>query len=501
MKKKIAIIGSGLGGLVAGNLLAKKGHRVTIYEAHTAPGGYTAGFWRKGFYFESGTLSLESTPTLYKALDDIGVRDRIRLVRKQDRFLTPYFDTTFETMQGFKDVLYKAFPADKKGLDGYFAELDPFSKALRPFINKVMPTLFSGPRRFVALAPYLFKGRPLMKFVRKYKDTTCDELAERHFPRGSALNRILTGIGYPNMGVTALAGMFAAIAEDYWYLADGMQRLADVLADAFRSAGGDLRLGVRVTKILTSEGRAVGVEAEGARLESDVVISACDYKRTFTQLLDQPSLLPAGRLEKIGNAAVSNGVFTVYLGLAMSNDELRSHMKGPGVFCSTFSHDIDPGDPSDEQLFTKTGVSLHSPSLINPALAPEGKSSLMLMTMAPAGWQNRWGGGDRDRYRALKEAAKDALIAKAEAVVPGLRGRIEFEDAATPLTYERYTGNTDGATSAWSWDPRKRFYDSTFAGPAVKTPVRNLLIASCWATQIGGIPGAIAAAYAAVRKI
>jgi phytoene dehydrogenase-like protein len=176
-------------------------------------------------------------------------------------------------------------------------------------------------------------------------------------------------------------------------------------------------------------------------------------------------------------------------------------MKGPGVFCSTFSHDIDPGDPSDEQLFTKTGVSLHSPSLINPALAPEGKSSLMLMTMAPAGWQNRWGGGDRDRYRALKEAAKDALIAKAEAVVPGLRGRIEFEDAATPLTYERYTGNTDGATSAWSWDPRKRFYDSTFGGPAVKTPVRNLLIASCWATQIGGIPGAIAAAYAAVRKI
>jgi hypothetical protein len=35
----------------------------------------------------------------------------------------------------------------------------------------------------------------------------------------------------------------------------------------------------------------------------------------------------------------------------------------------------------------------------------------------------------------------------------------------------------------------------------VETPVPNLLIGSCWATQIGGIPGAIAAAYAAARKV
>ena len=46
---KVAIIGSGMGGLVAGNLLAKKGHEVTIFESHITPGGYTSGFWRKGF--------------------------------------------------------------------------------------------------------------------------------------------------------------------------------------------------------------------------------------------------------------------------------------------------------------------------------------------------------------------------------------------------------------------------------------------------------------------
>jgi 2-polyprenyl-6-methoxyphenol hydroxylase-like FAD-dependent oxidoreductase len=29
----VAIIGSGMGGLVAGNLLAKRGHKVTIFES------------------------------------------------------------------------------------------------------------------------------------------------------------------------------------------------------------------------------------------------------------------------------------------------------------------------------------------------------------------------------------------------------------------------------------------------------------------------------------
>jgi phytoene dehydrogenase-like protein len=71
---------------------------------------------------------------------------------------------------------------------------------------------------------------------------------------------------------------------------------------------------------------------------------------------------------------------------------------------------------------------------------------------------------------------------------------------ATPRTYERYTKNTDGATSAWSWNMKKKFYKKVM-GANVDTPVKNLYIGSCWAIQIGGLPGAINAAYACVKKI
>ena len=90
--KKVAIIGSGLSGLLCGNLLAKKGHNVTIFESHVRPGGYTAGFWREGFYFESGTLALENTPSVNKAMEDIGLKDKVEFVRQRMRFVGREYD-------------------------------------------------------------------------------------------------------------------------------------------------------------------------------------------------------------------------------------------------------------------------------------------------------------------------------------------------------------------------------------------------------------------------
>ncbi len=42
MNENIAIIGSEISGHTTGNLLARKGHEVTVFESHSAPGGHTA---------------------------------------------------------------------------------------------------------------------------------------------------------------------------------------------------------------------------------------------------------------------------------------------------------------------------------------------------------------------------------------------------------------------------------------------------------------------------
>ncbi len=493
-KQKIAIVGAGLGGLTAGNLLAARGHEVTVFESHLAPGGYTAGFRRKGFYFESGTLSFEMSRDVFAAMERLGVLHQLKFVRQHGRFLGERFDYTSESYPGFREAMVAAYPQERAALEGYFRELDGMYAAMR--------TLMVGPGRPFPLSTLSTAGAAarMARIWLKYRDVSIDDFTARHFPRDSELHRLFSGFGYPGMAAFLVGGALATIFDDYWTVKDGMQRWADVLAEALSGHGGELLLKTKVEKIRTRDGRAVGVTAGGADHDVDWVIAAGDYKKALLELLDDPSLLPPSLVEKTRAAAVSDGIFTVYLGLSCSNDRLRESMKLPHVFALFDQPGAERRDPADEDFYEKCGFTLYSPSLHDPSLAPEGKSGLMLQAVAPLRWMDDWGGGDRARYRELKERVKDTLIRRAEALIPGLSSMIELSDAATPHTYERYTANTDGATSAWSWRPENRFHPNMMK-TYIDTPVERLLIGSCWATQIGGIPGALNAALACAKRI
>jgi phytoene dehydrogenase-like protein len=498
--KKIIIIGSGLGGLVAGNLLAQKGHKVTIMESHSSPGGYTAGFRRMGYYFESGTLSLESSPTVFRAMKEIGVLDKIEFVRQRTRTVSPRSDNIIESYDDFKKILYSGFKSENKNLDRYFREVDIINRIIGGS-EKPIPYVLKGFPYFVSMLSFMLKIIINMKVIKQYNDMTIDEFTEKFFTKNTALYNILKNIGYPQMNALLIGGAFISMIDDYWTVKGGMQSWADALADNFTRYGGELQLKSLVSKIITKEGTVSGVVSNNNEYPADYVIAACDYKKTFLNLLDDTSLIGAERLEKIRNAQVSEGIFTVYLGLNISNEELKKYMKIPHVIFNNSKDTADINDPDDIDYFRKTGgVVLYSPSLVNPDLAPDGKSSLMLQTFSPQNWMKNWGDGDKKKYLGLKERAKRTLIEKAGGIIPDLEKNIEFEDAATPLTYERYTHNSNGATSSWSWNPRKRFYGRTFMS-YVDTPVKNLYIGSCWASQIGGIPGAISAAYLCAKKI
>ncbi|PNH12854.1 Prolycopene isomerase, chloroplastic [Tetrabaena socialis] len=61
----IVVVGSGIGGLSAAGLLAKYGHKVTVCESHSIPGGAAHAWVRDGYHFESG-------PSLYSGLSARG---------------------------------------------------------------------------------------------------------------------------------------------------------------------------------------------------------------------------------------------------------------------------------------------------------------------------------------------------------------------------------------------------------------------------------------------
>ena len=61
-------------------------------------------------------------------------------------------------------------------------------------------------------------------------------------------------------------------------------------------------------------------------------------------------------------------------------------------------------------------------------------------------WQRSYG---RRIYDSEQTQVSDIIIDQLERWYPGIRADIEFVDEATPLSYERYTGNWMGATCGW----------------------------------------------------
>ena len=54
MKYDVVIIGSGLGGLVCGSLLARSGRSVLVLERQAQPGGCMQSYQRDGLSFDTG---------------------------------------------------------------------------------------------------------------------------------------------------------------------------------------------------------------------------------------------------------------------------------------------------------------------------------------------------------------------------------------------------------------------------------------------------------------
>ncbi|UCF70527.1 MAG: NAD(P)/FAD-dependent oxidoreductase [candidate division WOR-3 bacterium] len=488
----VVVIGAGLGGLMAGNLLAKKGHKVTVFESHSAPGGYTAGFRRKGYYFESGTLSFEMSDLVFGAMKDIGVFDKLTFTRQIARWVSNDYDFIMRSLDDMKKALLEAFPAERKRLRTYYAEIDRVSR----LYGKM-----EKPKSMFGRIVFPFHVARFANMARKYGRMTSSEFVEKYFDKGSKLYCLFRDAGYPEMSAMIVPAAYSSLFNDYWTVKTGMQSWADVLAENFKKLGGELKLQSRVDKILTKNGSAVGVTCSGKDYEADYVLSASDYKKTFLNLLDDRSLLSNDFIEKLKNAAVSESFFVVYLGLNITPKIMKEYLKVPHVlYDASRAPGLDMSDANDEKLFEKVWLNVYSPSLVNEELAPKGKSSLMISCMVPPRWMKNWGDGDRKVYKQLKESVKKTLIMRTSGLIPDIEKHIEFEDAATPLTYERYTGNTEGASSAWSWNPKKWYYQNP-GSTTVDTPVKNLYISSCWAYEFGGIPTAINAAYLCSKKI
>src|SRR4030043_2484221 len=119
MKFDVVIIGSGLGGLLCGNILSKEGYNVCILEKNNKLGGSLQTFGRKGCVFNTGlnyTESLDEGQVLNQYFRYFGLHQKLPLKRLDpDGFdVINFRDGRYQLAKGhenYRDALLQDFPA------------------------------------------------------------------------------------------------------------------------------------------------------------------------------------------------------------------------------------------------------------------------------------------------------------------------------------------------------------------------------------------------------
>ncbi len=456
----VIVIGSGIGGLVAGALLARYGKRVLICESHTIPGGAAHSFSRQGFEFDSG-------PSFYCGLSDRHSLNPLRQVLDVLEETVPaiaydpmghyhFPDGTFPVygnIERYRAAIAQFTPQgaaelarlEKRLLGLYEALRGIPTLALRADLNLV-PVLLS---RYL---PALFKLLPQLGAV---QSSVADLMRDLHDPWLRRLIDLecflLSGLKAEGTIAPEVAFMFGERTRSVIdYPIGGSSAIVQALVRGLQKWGGTLRLGAHVEQILVEAGKAVGVRLRnGEIMRAAIVISNATVWDTYSHLL-KPDDLPASyRQTALETPAVDS---FMHLHLGIRSDGLE-HLTGHHVVLHNADQDITvPGNT----------CMISIPSVWDASLAPSGHHAIHAYTLEPhADWQK-----DSDYAERKQERAKP-LFRALEKVIPALRSRLVLELIGTPLTHARYLRRHQG-----TYGPAIAAGQGMF--PSIQTPIPGL---------------------------
>lgn len=438
--KKVVIIGSGLGGLSCGVILARYGYDVTVLEQGAQVGGCLQCFTRRGGKFETGMHFIGSASegqTLDRLLNFIEVKPDITLSQ-----LDPTgYDVVSLCGQHFRfangreafiDQMSSYFPSQRDALNRYFDLVDKVASA---------SSLHSLSHVETDAAVNM-----------EYQIRTINEVIDEVIT-DPLLAKVLVG-NLPLYAAEKDKTPFATHAfimdfynQSAYRIVGGSDHVAASLVKTIGRYGGRVLTRSKATKIVCDDTHATGVEFErltfdGLRytefLEADIVISDAHPMRTL-ELLNTNLIRPAFR-KRINAIPQTVGGFSVYLRFKENtvpylNSNFYGYLYDSPWDCERY----------DDASWPKGYLYMHLCHESQPQFAKTGVI-LSYMQMADV---ERWKGtkvGHRgEDYEAFKHDKAERLLNALEREFPGLRDNIADYYTSTPLTYQDYTGTEGGA--------------------------------------------------------
>ncbi len=484
MTESIAIIGAGVAGLATGCYARMNGYRTRIFELHDKPGGMCTSWERNGYTFDNclqwlvGTAPGEGFHRLWLELGALRGRE---IVDHEEL-------TRYERADGRALVLY----TDPDRLVAHIKELsredagraDELRRAIQHF-RGFQPMLDRphGVKSLLEQMGALLDVAPAVPDLVRYRKTSVQDFAAR-FADPFLREAFAELFSLPDFPFVAMAGMFAFMANrDAGYPIGGSLPFARAIEQRYLGLGGQLSYQARVRRILVERDRAIGVELDnGERYAADLVISAADGHATLFDMLEGRYLDHELR-ERYGTLPRFPSLVRVSLGVARD--------LGPEPHSVSFP--LREAIPIDGKPVRRMTLRHYA---YDPTLAPAGKTAL---SVAFDSSYDAWRAlaQDPQRYASEKERIARDVIAGIEQRLPGIARQVEAVDVATPLSYERYTGNWQGSIEGWLITTRTLGMRMPDSLPGLQ----QFHMVGQWTQPGGGVPPAAWSGRSVIRKL
>jgi prolycopene isomerase len=484
------VIGAGMGGLTAAALLAKKGLKILLLEKEDQVGGYVVSFKRHGFNFDATGAFVggcHEGGEFYQILNEIGAHQEIEFIPIHHvRNIYPGFEIQLHPggYHSYTEALFDLFPEEAKGLKTYLSMVKRIGEEI-----KLYSEITAFQRIFF---PFYFRN--LVRFHRSTHQTILDNLF-----RGAEIKMALHSLPVTEppsrLSFLFLAVMInKALMEGVFYPKGGMGKISEAMADAFLRSGGTIHLKTEADQILMKEGKTEGVlTKDGEIFQAPLVISninpnlsvkmlPLEFRKSFTKTWD--------RLE------YSLSCFILYVATDLD-------LRGMGLPYFTYLRFLS--DLEEEDRILRRGeipqnptMMVSIPTTLDLSLAPPGQHILSVLIHVPYHYRGKWGGGDVEKYRRIKEDFSQKVLHQLESkLIPNLRNHLLFYEAATPLTLGRYTGNEMGAMYGLASTPQQ----VGNLRPPHQTPIPGLFQVGHYTRPSHGIVGASLSGSIAARII
>ncbi|KAM8947882.1 all-trans-retinol 13,14-reductase-like [Pelodytes ibericus] len=455
------VIGSGVGGLSVAALLAKAGKKVLVLEQHDQAGGSCHTFQEHGYEFDVGIhyVGQMHDGGMLRVIMDQLTEGQLQWNRLDDQYdsiiLGQHVYQLHAGKKEFPITLKKQFPGEEEAIDKFVALMKKVARHVALLgALKILPQsltlllLRSGLLHYVSPIFWMAES--------SHQDVVSSMTSNKELQ--AVFSYLFYGVPPSDSSFMINALLIHHYKRGAWYPLGGSSEIAFNMIPLIRSAGGNVLVRAPVSRILLNNGRATGVAVQRSKGEvciyAPVIISDAGIFNTYERLLP-PEIKTSPEVHSLlSRLQYGMGCFLVFVGLRGTSDTLELKSTNHWLYKESDLNSLMGKFSSlsfDEICEQLPLMFITFPSAKDPTYSKRhpGSSCMTLLTMCPYDWFSQWKGQPPrhrgDTYQQMKMKLAERMVERAMVEFPQLRGKVDYMEAATPLSNEYYLRAPEGS--------------------------------------------------------